>query len=394
MISTLRFGRPARGPFLPADERPASGPAKTLGVFVCTDAAHHHAYAVATPFDRKSQQQEIAMFIRAYAAKTTKGKLEAFDFDPGPLGPNEVEVAVSHCGICHSDLAMIDNDFGMAKYPLIPGHEITGTIAAMGEQVRGLKTGQRVGVGWQCGSCGLCEWCSTGHENFCAKEVDTVVNHFGGWAERVRAQAKFAVPLPEALDASVAGPLMCAGATVFSPMMHFGVTSGMRTAVVGIGGLGHLAVQFLAKMGCEVTAISSSHDKDEAVRKLGAHHFIATRGTDELKKAAGSFDFIISTVSAAVDWSEYVNALRPQGRLCIVGLPLTPVQIPIFGIVAAEKSVTGGRCGSPSDTAKMLDFAARHKVLPVCEHFALADVNKALDYVRSGKARYRAVLTM
>jgi uncharacterized zinc-type alcohol dehydrogenase-like protein len=145
-------------------------------------------------------------------------------------------------------------------------------------------------------------------------------------------------------------------------------------------------------MGCEVTAISSSHNKDEAARKLGAHHFIATRGTDELKKAARSFDFILSTVSADVDWGDFVNALRPQGRLTIVGVPESALQIQAFGLIGAEKSVTGGRCGSPSDTAAMLDFAARHQVLPVCEHFALADVNKALDHVRSGKARYRAVL--
>jgi uncharacterized zinc-type alcohol dehydrogenase-like protein len=332
------------------------------------------------------------MKVKAYAAKSAKGKLEAFDYEIGPLGPNEVEVAVSHCGICHSDLEMIDNGWGFSQYPLVPGHEIIGTVAAIGDQVKNLKIGQRVGIGWQCGSCGVCEWCSTGHENYCATEVDTIVNHYGGWAERVRAQAKFAVPLPDTLDASRAGPLMCAGATVFSPMMHFGVTPEMRTAVVGIGGLGHLAVQFLAAMGCEVTAISSSHNKDEAVRKLGAHNFIATRGTDELKKAANSFDFILSTVSADVNWGDFVGALRPQGRLCIVGVPDSALQIHAFGLIAAEKSITGGRCGSPSDTAKMLDFAARHQVMAVCEHFPMADVNKAVEHVHAGKARYRAVL--
>jgi uncharacterized zinc-type alcohol dehydrogenase-like protein len=332
------------------------------------------------------------MPIKAYAAKSAKGKLEPFDYEPGPLGPGDVEVAVTHCGICHSDLEMIDNGWGMTKFPLIPGHEIVGTIAAMGEQVKGLKIGQRVGIGWQCGSCGICEWCRVGHENYCANEIDTVVNHNGGWAERVRAEGKFAVPIPEALDSANSGPLMCAGATVFSPMIHFGVNSTMRTAVVGVGGLGHLAIQFLSKFGCEVTAISSSHNKDEAARSLGAHHFIATRGTDELKKAARSFDFILSTVSADVNWADFVNALRPQGRLTIVGIPESALSLPAFGMISAEKSVTGGRCGSPSDTAQMLDFAARHKIEAVCEHFPLSDVNKALDHVRSGKARYRAVL--
>jgi uncharacterized zinc-type alcohol dehydrogenase-like protein len=334
------------------------------------------------------------MGIKAYAVKSAKGKLEPIDLDLGPLGPDEVEVAVSHCGICHSDLAMIANEWGMTRFPLVPGHEIVGTIAALGSNVKSLKLGQRVGVGWQCGSCGTCEWCAIGHENYCANEKDTVVAHHGGWAERVRAEAKFAVPIPDGLDPARTGPLMCAGATVFSPMLHFGVTPEMRTAVVGIGGLGHLAVQFLSKMGCEVTAISSSHNKDQAIRELGAHHFIATRGTDELKKAAGSFDFIISTVSADVNWNEFVNALRPQGRLVIVGIPESAMPIAAFGIIQQEKSVTGGRCGSPSDTAKMLDFAARHQVMAVCEQFPLADVNKALDHMHSGNVRYRIVLSV
>jgi uncharacterized zinc-type alcohol dehydrogenase-like protein len=165
----------------------------------------------------------------------------------------------------------------------------------------------------------------------------------------------------------------------------------MRTAVVGIGGLGHLAVQFLAKFGCEVTAISTSHDKDADVRKLGASRFIATKGTDELTKAAGSFDFILSTVAVDLPWIDYVLALRPQGRLCIVGIPPSDLKFHAFPLLA-EKSVSGGACGSPSDTARMLEFAARMKVFPMCEGFAMSDVNKAVDHVRANKARFRAVL--
>ncbi len=331
------------------------------------------------------------MGVKAYAAKGPKGPLEPFEYEPGPLGPHEVEVKVSHCGICFSDLAMIDNDWGFSAYPLVPGHEAIGTVAAIGSDVDALEVGRRVGVGWSCGSCGRCEWCSRGLENLCSKNQGTVVQHHGGWAETVRAHWKFAVPIPEAIDSAVAGPLMCAGSTVFTPMARFGVKSTMRTAVVGIGGLGHLAVQFLAAFGCEVTAISTSHAKDEEARKMGAHHFIATRGTDELKQAANSFDFIISTVSADVPWGEYVAALRPQGRLVLVGIPESDLKIPPFPLLA-EKSVSGGSCGSPSDTAAMLDFVARSGVRTVVEPFPLADVNKAVDHVRSGKARYRVVL--
>jgi uncharacterized zinc-type alcohol dehydrogenase-like protein len=332
------------------------------------------------------------MSVKAYAARGPKQKLEPYQYEPGPLGKREVEVRVMHCGICHSDLAMIDNEWGMSNYPVIPGHEVVGTVAAVGEHVDGLKVGTRVGVGWHAGSCGHCEWCVRGKESLCAQERGTIVNHNGGWAESVRVDAKFAVPLPDALDSAVAGPLMCAGATVFTPMMEFGVKPWMRTAVIGIGGLGHLAVQFLAAFGCEVTAISSSHTKDDEARKLGATRFIATRGGDEIKKAAGSFDFILSTANADLPWADYVAALRPQGRLVFVGITGAPVQVPIFGMLT-EKSVSGAMCGSPSDAARMLDFAARSGVRPVVEHFPMAQVNHALDHVRAGKARYRVVLS-
>ena len=334
------------------------------------------------------------MSIRGYAALSAKALLEPFEYEPGPLGSDEVEVKVSHCGICHSDVAMIDNDWKFTPYPLIPGHEIIGKIVAIGSDVTALKVGQRVGVGWQCGSCGTCECCQANQENFCARERDTIVFHHGGFASAVRSHWKFAMPIPDALDSDIAGPLMCAGSTVYSPMIHFDVKPGMKTAVVGIGGLGHLAVQFLAKSGCEVTAISSSHNKDEEARGFGATNFIATRGTDELKRAVGKFDFILCTVSADLPWPDYLNALRPHGRLCIVGVPESDIKVPAFGIIQQEKSVSGGRVGSPSDTIAMLNFAAKTGVKPTCEFFPMKEVNKAVDHVRAGKARYRAVLVV
>jgi uncharacterized zinc-type alcohol dehydrogenase-like protein len=332
------------------------------------------------------------MPVKGYAAKAAKGKVEPFDFEPGPLGPEQVDVKVSHCGICHSDIAMIDNDWGWSRFPLVPGHEVVGTIAAVGEQVGNrIKPGQRVGVGWFAGSCQNCEWCFRGRESLCAKAQGTILGRPGGWADSVRCHWKFAVPLPDALPSEDAGPLMCAGATVFTPLVVFGVAPWMKTAVLGVGGLGHLAVQFLAKIGCEVTAISSSHDKDEEVRKLGATRFLASKNPDEITKAAGSFDFILSTVSADVPWGAYVSALRPQGRIVIVGLPESDIRFPIVPMLA-ERSVSGAACGSPSDTGQMLAFAARTGVRPMTEQFAMKDVNTALDRVRSGKVRFRAVL--
>jgi len=332
------------------------------------------------------------MSINAYAAQSAKGRLEPFTYEPGPLGRNEVEVAVTYCGICHSDMSMLNNDWGFSQYPLIPGHEVIGTVAAKGEGVLELEIGQRVGVGWQCGSCAACEYCHTGREHLCAQEVDTIVHHHGGFADRVRATAEFAVPIPEALPSAETGPLLCAGNTVFSPILRHHVNGTMRVAVVGIGGLGHIAVQFLAKMGCEVTAISSTHSKDEEARGFGAKHFIATKGTDELKKAAGSFDFIISTVSASLPWNDYVDALRPQGTMLTVGVPDAEMQIGAFGLIGKEKEIAGGRAGSPSDIRQMLDFAARHGVRAQIEKYPMDAVNDAMARLESGKARYRVVL--
>ena len=281
---------------------------------------------------------------------------------------------------------------GGSQYPLVPGHEVIGIITALGADVGDARrVGQRVGVGWHAGSCGVCEWCVRGKENLCAGQRATIVEHHGGWASSVRCQATFAVPIPDALSSENAGPLMCGGTTVFTPMVEFGVLPWMRTAVVGIGGLGHLAVQFLAKFGCEVTAISSSHNKDEDARSLGADHFLATRGTDELAKAAGSFDFIISTVGANLPWVDYVAALRPQGRLVILGIPHSDIHFPIWSLLA-ERSVSGGAVGSPSDAARMLEFAARAGIAARVEQFPMAEVNRALDHLRSGAARFRAVL--
>ena len=331
------------------------------------------------------------MQVRGFAAKSAKGKLEPFEYEAGPLGPEEVDVCVTHCGICHSDVAMIDNDWGFSSYPLVPGHEVIGTVAAVGSGVTQLKPGQRVGVGWSCGSCGVCEWCRSGREMFCANEKATIVGHRGGFASSVRSHWKYVFPIPEGLDSASAAPLLCAGTTVFTPIAHYGVTAQMRTAVVGVGGLGHLAVQYLAAFGCEVTAISSTHNKDQEARKFGATGFIATNDADELAKAKGSFDFILSTVSADVNWPALIAALRPRGRLAICGIPQSDIKVNVTSILA-EKSVSGARSGSPSDTTQMLDFSARHGIKAMIERFAMSDVNKAVDHTRGGKARYRAVL--
>ncbi len=342
-----------------------------------------------------ARQPRTTISIHAYAVHDPKKDLQPFEYEPKALGELEVEVKVQYCGVCHSDLEMIDNGWGMTTYPLVPGHEAIGEVVAIGNGVHSLRVGQRVGVGWGSGSCLDCRYCRRGKEHLCItkdRAESTIVGRHGAWADRVRCQARWAVPIPDGLDPATAGPLMCAGTTVWSPIRHQNVRAGMQTAVIGVGGLGHLALQFLARMGCEVTAIGTTHSKEAEAREFGATDFIGTKGGDELQKAAGRFDFILSSVPNGLDWNLYVAALAPEGKLVICGIPNEELRLAPFPIVVGERAVVGGQSGSPSDTAEMLAFCAAHRVAPKCEQFAMTDVNAAVRHVREGKARYRAVL--
>ncbi|OWK41583.1 NADPH-dependent aldehyde reductase Ahr [Fimbriiglobus ruber] len=330
--------------------------------------------------------------IRAYAAQQAKGDLKPFEFDPGPLGDEHVEIRVTHCGLCHSDLSMLDNEWGMSKYPFVPGHEVVGTVGAIGSHVKTVTVGDRVGLGWYSESCLHCHQCLTGNHNLCPTVESTIVGRYGGFADRVRAHWLWATPLPDALDLAVAGPLFCGGVTVFNPVVQFGVLPTSRVGVVGIGGLGHLALQFLNKWGCEVTAFSSSAGKTDEAKKLGAHHVVNSRDDKEMAKLAGAFDFILVTVNVSLNWATYVNALAPRGRLHFVGAVPEPISLAAFPLIIGQKSISGSPLGSPATTATMLDFCGRHRIAPVIETFPMSKVNDALAHLRAGKARYRIVL--
>ena len=332
------------------------------------------------------------MSINAYAAQQAGGKLEPYSYEPGELAAQDVEIAVEYCGICHSDLSMIDNEWGMSEYPLVAGHEVIGRITAVGEQVQGLSVGQKVGLGWHSDYCGHCPSCDSGDENLCADAQGTIIGHHGGFADKVRANAKSVVALPEQLDLKTAGPLFCGGITVFNPLVQFDVKPTDKVAVIGIGGLGHLALQFLNAWGCEVTAFTSSETKAEEAKSFGAHHIINSRSESELEQAAGQFDFIISTVNVKLDWNAYVNTLKPKGRLHFVGATLEPLDLSLFGLLLGQRSVSASPVGSPATIAQMLEFAAQHNIAPQIELFDFADINQALDHLRGGKARYRIVL--
>ncbi len=330
--------------------------------------------------------------IRGYATHAAGAELLSYRYDAGELAPDEVELRISHCGVCHSDLHLIDNDWQISKFPFVPGHEIVGTVATAGDRVLHLPIGTRVGVGWQAGSCGHCEWCRAGKENLCTQAQPTCVHRNGGFAEAIRVPARFVVPIPTALESENAAPLLCAGITVYTPLRAHGVSPASRVGVIGIGGLGHIALQFARVFGAEVTAFSTSPAKEAEAKALGAHHFCNTRESKGMKALAGSFDLILSTVHADQDWPAFLTALRPQGQLCLVGAPQRPLQIPAAMLVLPAKAISGSNTGSPLEIAEMLDVAARHNVKAQTERFPMSRVNDAVAKVRKGAVRYRAVL--
>ncbi len=330
--------------------------------------------------------------IRSWAAMAAKIPLQPHEFDPGVLSDDEVEIAVDYCGVCHSDLSMIDNDWGMSVYPLVPGHEVVGRVVALGSHVPGLYPGQLVGLGWTASSCMHCPYCLGGDQHLCAAAVPTIVGHRGGFAERVRSHWAWALPLPEGIRPELAGPLLCGGVTVFNPLLAFEVSPTSRVGIVGIGGLGHLALRFAHAWGCEVTAFTSSPDKADEARLLGAHRVISSRSSDEIAAIRGELDLIIVTANAALDWNAMIAALAPKGRLHFVGAVLAPISVQAFALISGQKQVSGSPTGSPTAIAKMLAFCARHGIEPVIETYPMSRVNEALDRLRAGQVRYRAVL--
>ncbi|MCL4118684.1 UNVERIFIED_CONTAM: hypothetical protein GTU68_027628 [Idotea baltica] len=333
------------------------------------------------------------MITKGFAATEQGGILETFEYDLGPLGSHQVDVKVESCGLCYSDVSMIDDHWGMTTYPFVPGHEIIGTVENTGSHVKHLQIGQRVGIGWEAGSCGTCEVCLTGHQNLCTGSTPTVLGPYGGFSERVRASATFAIPIPTKLKASTAGPLLCGGITVFSPMLKNNVLPIHRVGVIGIGGLGHMALKFLSAWGCEVTAFSRSAEKEAEAKQFGAHHFVNTSDPAAIEKQKNSFDYIISTINKLEDLTPYLGALRPKGKMVLVGVVVDPIQFNMFPLLIGEKILTSGSIGSPATIAKMLDFAARHDITPLTEVFKFSEVNEAIAKLREGEIRYRGVLT-
>ncbi len=330
--------------------------------------------------------------IQAWASHGPSQKLERFAFNPGALGPEDVEIAVDYCGLCHSDLSIINNDWGISQFPIVPGHEVIGRVIAIGDQVKGVHIDQRVGVGWNSSSCMHCHQCMSGNNNLCSAVQATIVGHHGGFAQRLRAHWAWVIPLPDSLDIASAGPLLCGGITVFSPLLTFGVKPTDHVGIVGIGGLGHMGLKFAKAWGCEVSAFTSHESKTAEAISFGAHHVISSQNTEAMLQASNTLDLLIITVNVSLDWTSLLQTLKPNGRLHIVGAVLEPMPISAFDLISGQKSISGSPTGSSVDLATMLEFAARHDIRPQVEHFPMSRVNEALEHLASGKARYRIVL--
>ncbi|OKH37414.1 alcohol dehydrogenase [[Phormidium ambiguum] IAM M-71] len=331
--------------------------------------------------------------FKTYAALNVGERLQPWEYEPLPLKADEIEIRVTHNGLCHTDIHMIDNDWKVSQYPLVAGHEVVGIVTEIGEQVTSVKKGDRVGFGWIRNSCRVCDYCLQGEENICRHGLTgLIVGNHGGFADRLRAPADFAYKIPDNLDSASAAPLLCAGITVYAPLRTYIKHPGMKVGVLGIGGLGHLAVKFARAMGAEVTAFSASANKEAEAKEFGAHHFQKWDSVSEMKALEGSFDLILSTIPSKIDWDIAFNLLSYNGILCFVGLPVSEITIPLVSLVVGQKKVVGSVVGGRRFMREMLDFAALNQITPMVELMPLHQVNEAIAKLLANQARYRIVL--
>ncbi len=329
--------------------------------------------------------------VLGYAAKAVGHALEPFEYEPPELGENDVRVSVTHCGVCHTDIHAIDNYYGITDFPFVPGHEIVGHVSAVGPAVSGLKEGDRVGIGWQGRSCMQCEWCLKGEEQLCMDIVPSGTwVPYGGFSSSVVVDSRFAYPLPQTMPSQVAAVLLCAGLTVYSPLREYIAESTQKVAIVGVGGLGHLAIQFAHALGWEVAAISSSPEKREQALAFGADRFIDTNDQANLRQFDFCFDLLICTASGGMNWEALLMTLKKKGRLVLLGFP--DVALNSTDLVAHQLSITGSFLGNRATMREMLSFAQTHGIVPKVELMPMREVNEAIRKVKENKARYRIVL--
>jgi uncharacterized zinc-type alcohol dehydrogenase-like protein len=340
---------------------------------------------------------------KAYAAHSAKEPLEYLDIERRALRPHDVQIDIIYCGVCHSDLHTVRSEWGPSAYPCVPGHEIVGRVSAVGDQVTNFKVGELAGVGCLVDSCRECKNCKKGLQQYCEQgptftynSPDRVdgTNTLGGYSNVIVSDESFVLHISDKLQLEGVAPLLCAGITTYSPLRHWKVGKGHKVGILGLGGLGHMAVKFAAAFGAEVTMLSTSESKKADAMRLGAHHFALTSDPEQLKGLNKHFDFIIDTVSAPHDYNLYLNMLDTDGTMICVGVPPSPTEILGFNLIFSRRSIGGSLIGGLPETQEMLDFCAEHDIVSDVEVIDIKDINTAYERMLKGDVRYRFVIDM
>jgi uncharacterized zinc-type alcohol dehydrogenase-like protein len=340
---------------------------------------------------------------KAYAAQDAKTPLAPWNFQRREVADYDVQIDIMYCGVCHSDLHQIRNEWGGSIFPMVPGHEIIGRVSKTGKKVKKFKIGDLTGVGCMVDSCRECDNCQHGLQQYCtggttftynSLEQDKKTITYGGYSDVVVVNEDFVLHVSEKLPIKGVAPLLCAGITTYSPLRHWKIGKGHKVGILGLGGLGHMAVKFAAAFGAEVTMLSTSPSKENDAKKLGAHKFVLTTNSVNLKSVKGYFDFIIDTVSAPHDYNLYLSLLKTDGIQICVGVPPTPAQILGFSLLAGRKSLAGSSIGGIPETQEMLDYCAEHNIVSDVEVINIKDINSAYERMLKGDVHYRFVIDM
>ena len=341
--------------------------------------------------------------VKAYGAKKQKGDLEQMTIERRDLKPDDVHIKITYCGVCHSDIHTVNNDWGNSKYPVIPGHEIIGKVVAVGDKVSNYKKGDLVGVGCMVDSCRECSACKDDLEQFCEKGMVGTYNGpnkhlgghtFGGYSQEILVDQNYVLSIPENLDEKGVAPLLCAGITTFSPLNHWGVKKGDKVGVIGLGGLGHMGIKFAAAMGAKVVMITTSPDKASDAKRLGADEVLVSKDEDDMKKHKGSFDFLLNTVPVGHDINPYLELLKRDSTMVMVGA-IEPLEKMHGGnLILGRKRVAGSLIGGIKETQEMLDFCGKHNIVSDVEMIDMKEINKAYQRVVDSDVKYRFVIDM
>lgn len=343
----------------------------------------------------------MALPTKAYGTTGPKNPLAPFSLERREPGPRDVLIKIHYCGVCHSDVHQARNEWGISTFPMVPGHEIAGVVERIGNEVKKFQPGDHVGVGCFVDSCRSCSSCEAGLEQYCEREVNWTYNGvekdgktptFGGYSTQIVVDENYVLKIPENLPLEGAAPLLCAGITTFSPLKHWGVGPGKKVAVVGLGGLGHMAVKLAAAMGAEVAVISHSEKKKSDALGFGAKDFYSSSDPKTFENLAGRFDVLINTVSVQLDWNQYLELLKRDGALVLLGIPPNPPPVHAFSLIRKRRSLTGSLIGGIQETQEMLDFCGQHNIVAQIEKIPMEQINEAYERMIQGKVQYRFVI--